>query len=73
MIKPRIGAAGDLANEKVPHCYTCQNRGYPHEAITIEKIKGRPLSDGTNEILGYKIMDYFTGSPHQHKQQRGGV
>jgi hypothetical protein len=72
LIKLRIAAAGDLANDKVPHCYTCQKRGYPHEAITIEEVKGRPLSDGINEVLGYKIKDYFTGSLHQHKQQQRG-
>jgi hypothetical protein len=63
-------AAGDLDNEKVRFCYTCKNKGYPHEAITLEKVNGRVLSDGKNEVVEWKLKDYFTGRHHQHKQQQ---
>ena len=61
-------AIGELSNDKVRKCYTCSNRGYPNESIKIERISGRVLSDGTNETVGYKLLDYSTERPHQHKE-----
>jgi hypothetical protein len=66
-----IAAAGDKDNDKVRHCYTCKKNGYPHEAIEFVKIQGRILNDGTNEVGGWKLKDYFTGRPHQHKTTKG--
>ncbi|MGB8033879.1 MAG: hypothetical protein WCF03_08670 [Nitrososphaeraceae archaeon] len=63
-------AAGDLPNEKVPNCHTCKKQGHPHEAVTFEKVNGRLCNDGTYEAAYWKLRDYFTGRPHQHKQQR---
>jgi hypothetical protein len=62
-------AAGDLANEKVKHCYVCADRGYPHEAVEIHKTNGRLRNDGTYDIKGHEIRDYYTGRPHQHKER----
>jgi len=63
-------AAGDLANEKVPNCHTCKKHGHPHEALSFEKVNGRLYNDGTYKAAYWKLRDYFTGRPHQHKQQR---
>jgi hypothetical protein len=60
-------AAGDLPNHQVKTCYVCKRNGYPHEAISLEKIIGRTLSNGTNEVVGWKLNDYFSGRLHQHK------
>jgi hypothetical protein len=71
-----VAAAGDLSNDKVPYCCICKKQGYPHEPVKIQKIVGKVLSDGANEVLGYKLVDYITDRPHQHrepkkKQQQG--
>ena len=31
---------------------------------------GRVLADGTNEVLGYKLLDYVTDKEHIHKYPR---
>jgi hypothetical protein len=69
-------ATGDISNDRIKTCYICKNNGWPHEAITFEKILGRVLSDGSNEIRGWTIRDYFTGQIHRHrgnKLKRGGI
>jgi hypothetical protein len=37
--------------------------------MKIQPIQGRVLSDGSNEIIGYKLVDYTTDTPHQHKER----
>jgi hypothetical protein len=64
------GASGDLHNDEVRFCYTCRNRGWPHEAIEFEKINGRLRNDGSYEALGWRLRNYFDGREHQHKQRR---
>jgi hypothetical protein len=59
-------AVGDLANEKIKHCYLCKDHGHPHEVIEIHKINGRLRNDRTYDVQGHDIRDYYTGSPHQH-------
>jgi hypothetical protein len=63
-------AAGDLPNGRVKFCYTCKNRGYPHEAIEFENIPGRLRADGTNEVAGWQLRNYFDGLLHEHRPRR---
>jgi hypothetical protein len=51
---------GSLPSEQIPKCFTCRNRGWPHEPIILAKA-----SDG-----GYLKFDYFTGKPHIHKDRK---
>jgi hypothetical protein len=60
-------AAGDLPNEKVKTCGVCANNGFVHEPIFFEPIKGRVLSDCTNEVKGYRVLNYSNNSQHEHK------
>jgi hypothetical protein len=53
-LKLYAAASGDLPNDQVKTCYVCKRNGYPHEAISLEKIIGRTLSNGTNEAIGWK-------------------
>jgi hypothetical protein len=66
----RGAAAGDLPNERVKVCYTCRNRGHPHEAIILEKIDGRLLTNGTYEAVGWRLRNYFDSRLHQHKPRK---
>jgi hypothetical protein len=63
-------AVGELPNDQVKKCYVCRDRGFPNEPIKIQKELGRALSDGTNEIVHYKLVDYITDRPHQHKEPK---
>ena len=63
-------AAGDLSNDQVKKCYTWKKRGYPNEPIKIQKIFGRVLSDGSNAIIDYKLVDYIKDTPHQHRERK---
>ncbi|MGA7899607.1 MAG: hypothetical protein WA395_05645 [Nitrososphaeraceae archaeon] len=67
VIAVKSAAAGDLANEKVKICRICKDNGWPHEAITFERVLGRVLSDGHNETKGWIVRDYFTGQIHLHR------
>src|SRR5436189_4848334 len=60
-------AAGDLNNYKIKTCKVCADNGFPNEPIIFEKLNGRVLSDGTNEIAGYRHVGYFTNREHRHK------
>ena len=60
-------AVGDLPNEKVKRCNICASNGFEHEAILLESIKGRVLSDDTNSIKGYRVLNYADNSQHEHK------
>ena len=70
IIKSRVAAAGDRNNDKIITCNICRNNGFPREAIDFQKVSGRVLSDGTNEVKGWVIRDYFSGNKHVHKQRR---
>jgi hypothetical protein len=60
-------AAGDKNNDDVTRCRVCTSRGFPSEPILFEKIPGRVLSDGTNEVKRYHVINYTDNSPHKHK------
>jgi hypothetical protein len=48
---------GSRPSEQVLKCYTCRNRGWPHEPIILAKaVSG-----------GYLKLDYMSGKPHIHK------
>jgi hypothetical protein len=52
-------------------CYTCKNLGHPNERIKFKEKLGRILfDDGTSQIIGYKLVDYFTEEPHKHKEPK---
>lgn len=63
----RGAAAGDLDNDKIRTCKLCAHNGFPHEPIKIEKINGKVLADRTNEIAGYRVLDYYSDNEHTHK------
>jgi hypothetical protein len=63
----RGAAAGDLDNDKIKTCKLCAHNGFPHEPIKIEKINGKVLANGTNEIAGYRLLDYYSDKEHTHK------
>jgi hypothetical protein len=63
----RGAAAGDFDNDKIKTCKVCKHNGFPHEPIKIEKIDGKVLADGTNEIAGYRLLDYYSDKEHTHK------
>lgn len=64
--------AGSIDNNKIKICKICATNGFPHEAIIFQKVKGRILSDGTNEIRKWRIVDYFQPwRLHKHEQRRG--
>jgi hypothetical protein len=65
----RIAAAGDVANDKIKSCNVCSTNGWPHESIQFQKVPGRVLADGTNEVKGWRVRDYFTGRAHTHKSK----
>jgi hypothetical protein len=52
--------AGSRPSEQIPKCFTCRNRGWPHEPIILAKA-----DDG-----GYLKFDYFSGKPHIHKDRK---
>jgi hypothetical protein len=52
--------SGSRPSEQVLKCFTCQNRGWPHEPIILAKSRSG----------GYLKFDYFTGKPHIHKDRR---
>ena len=53
------GPGGQLS-EEVAVCWTCRNRGWPHESIIFKKLPNRE----------YIKLDYFTGRPHIHKDRK---
>jgi hypothetical protein len=63
-------AAGDKSNDDVTRCRICASNGWPHEPIDFEKIPGRMLADGTLETADWKLKNYYSGEPHEHKQWR---
>jgi hypothetical protein len=67
-IEQHFAAAGELNNDQIKKCSICRSNGWLREAITFEPNKGRVKSDGSNEINGWIVRDYFTGQIHQHKQ-----
>jgi len=67
IIAVKNAAVGDLPNEKIKFCYICKNNGWPHEAITFERVLGKELSDGHNETTGWIVRDYFSGQVHSHR------
>jgi hypothetical protein len=69
-IEQHPAAAGDVNNEKLKTCFICKNNGWPREAISFERINGRCRSDGTNEVKGWIIREYFTGREHAHREPR---
>jgi hypothetical protein len=60
-------AAGDLPNDQMKTCKICTKNGFPHEPIFFEKIRGRVLADGANEVKGYRVVNYTDNSQHEHK------
>ena len=69
MWKLRAAAAGDLQNDQVICYKICMSNGFPHEPITFQKVNGRVLSDGSNEVKVWTVLDYFTNSIHEHWQK----
>ena len=67
LVRIRVAAVGELPNDKVKTCNVCRDRGYPHEPIKIEKEYGRVLSNGTNEVKAYRLINYYNDTPHEHK------
>jgi hypothetical protein len=57
--RQRIGVGSQLS-EQIPVCWTCRNRGWPHESITFQK-----LPNGE-----YLKLDYFSGRAHIHKDRK---
>jgi hypothetical protein len=53
-------AAGDKNNDQITNCKICYSKGWPHEPITFEKVNGRVLSNGSNEVKKCIVRDYFT-------------
>ena len=48
---------GSNASDKISICWTCRDRGFPHEAIRFKRVQGR-----------WVRFDYFRPSePHMHK------
>lgn len=72
-VRPRLkflGAAiGDLSNEKIKTCDICRKNDFPHEPITFERITGRMLSNCSNETIGWKLKNYVTDRPHEHRER----
>jgi hypothetical protein len=66
----RIAAAGDKNNDQITNCRICSSNGWPREPITFEKVNGRMLSTGGNEVKRWMVRDYFTGNIHEHKSAR---
>lgn len=64
------GGPGSINNDEIKFCKICTANGYRHEAIKIEKIPGRVLSNGSNETDGYRVVDYTTDKTHEHKEPR---
>jgi hypothetical protein len=64
----RSAAAGDLNNDKITCCKICRSNGWPHEPIQFEKVPGRVLSDGTNEVARWHVKNYYDGRPHSHRR-----
>jgi hypothetical protein len=52
--------AGSRPSEQTPKCFTCRNRGWPHESIVLAKATSG----------GYLKYDYFSGKPHLHKDRK---
>jgi hypothetical protein len=59
----RYYGSGSRSSDQVPVCFTCRNRGWPHELIVLAKARSG----------GYLKLDYITGEPHIHKDRKGGV
>jgi hypothetical protein len=69
-IEQHAATIGNLPNEQIKTCRICKVEGFPHEPIIIEKVPGRVLADGRNEIERYELKDYATELPHKHKYSR---
>ncbi len=66
-------ASGDLNNWQLKNYRICRSNGWPHGAITFEKVLGRVRSDGTNDVARWIIRDYFTGREHKHKTKQDNL
>lgn len=58
---------GQKNNDDVARCKICSEKGFPNESILFEKIPGRILSNGTNEVKNYRVLNYTDNSKHEHK------
>lgn len=63
-------AAGDKSNDRITQCKICARNGQPHEPIDFQRIEGNILADGTQEIVGWRVVNYFDGNQHKHKKRR---
>lgn len=51
------------SSEQVLKCFTCRNRGWPHEPIILAKARSG----------GYLKYDYISGKLHIHKDRKKEV